>query len=49
MKTHEKKLRNLTISLLLPFTTAETVHNMSSKLWTIDELEVLKFGLKHSF
>ena len=32
MKTHEKKLRNLTISLFLPFTTAETVHNLSSKL-----------------
>ena len=49
MKTHEKKLRNLTIGLFLPFTTAETVHNLSSKLWTTDESEVLKFGLKHPF
>ena len=47
MKTHEKKLRNLTKSLSLPFTTAETVHNLSSKLLIIDELEVLKYGLKH--
>ena len=48
MKTHDKKLRNLTKSLSLPFTTTETVHNLSSKLLTTDELEVLKYGLKHS-
>ena len=47
MKTHDKKLRNLTKSLSLPFTTTETVHNLSSKLLTTDELEVLKYGLKH--
>ena len=47
MKTHHKKLRNLTKSLSLPFTTAESVHNLSSKLLTTDELEVLKYGLKH--
>ena len=47
MKTHEKKLRNLTKSTSLPFTTAETVHNLSSKWLTTDELEVLKYGLKH--
>ena len=47
MKTHEKKLRNLTKSISLPFTTAGTVHNLPSKLTTDDELEVLKYGLKH--
>ena len=34
-------------SIYLPFTTAETVHNLSSKLLTTDELELLKYGLKH--
>ena len=47
MKTQVKKLSNLTKSLSLPFTTAETVYNLSSKLLTTDELEVLKYGLKH--
>ena len=47
MKTHNKKLRNLKKSLSLPFTTTETVHNLSSKLLITDELEVLKYGLKH--
>ena len=47
MKTHEKKLTYLTKSISLSFTTAETVHNLSSKLLTTDELEVLKYGLKH--
>ena len=28
--------------------TAETVHNLSSKLLTNDELEILKYGLKHT-
>ena len=47
MKTHEKKLTYLTKSISLSFTTAETVYNLSSKLLTTDELEVLKYGLKH--
>ena len=47
MKTLEKKVRNLTKSLSLTFTTSETVHNLSSKLLTTEELEVLKYGLKH--
>ena len=47
MKTHDKKLRNLTTSLFLPFTTTQTIHNLSSKLLATDELEVLKYGLKH--
>ena len=47
MKTHEKKLRNLTKNISLPFTSADTVHNLSSKLLTTDELEVSKYGLKH--
>ena len=40
MKTHDQKLRNLTKSLSLPFTTTETVHNLLSKLLTTDELQV---------
>ena len=47
MKTHEKKLRNLTKSISLPFTTAETVHNLSSKLLATDDFEILKYGLKY--
>ena len=47
MKTHDKKLSNLTKRLSLPFTTTETVHNLSSKLLITDEFEVLKYGLKH--
>ena len=47
MKTHERKLRNLTKSLSLPFTAADTVHNLSSKLLTTDELEVLMYRLKY--
>ena len=47
MKTHDKKLKSLTKSLSLPFPTTETVHNLSSKLLTTDELKVLKYGLKH--
>ena len=47
MKTHKKTLRNLTKSRSLPFTTAETVHILSSKLLITDELEVLKYELKH--
>ena len=39
---HIKKLRNLTKSISLPFNTAKTVHNLSSKLLTTDEMEVLK-------
>ena len=46
MKTHEKKLRNLTKSLSLRFTSADTVYNLSSNLLTTDELEVLMYGLK---
>ena len=47
VKTHEEKLRNLTKSISSPFTAAEIVHNLSSKLLTTDQLEVLKYGLKH--
>ena len=31
----------------LNITTAETVHNLSSNILTTDQLEVLKYGLKH--
>ena len=49
MRTHENKLRNLTKSLSLPFTVAETAHNLSSKLLTTDELEVSKVWIETSY
>lgn len=48
VRTHEKKLQNLTRNIVLPFSSDETVTNISSHTLTPDELEVLKFGLKHS-
>ena len=47
IKTHEKKLRNLTKNVTLPFTDTETVHNLSNVNLTTEELELLKYGLKH--
>ena len=47
MKTHEKKLKNPIKSISVPFTTAETVHNLASRLLVTDEIEILKYGLKH--
>ena len=49
IKTHEKKLRNLTKNLILPLTTAETVHNLPSKQLTTDELEIFKVWAKTSY
>ena len=46
IKTHEKKLRNLTKNVTLPFTDTKTVHNLSNVTVTT-ELELLKYGLKH--
>ena len=45
--THEKKLKNLTKNVTLPFTDTETVHNLSNFNLTTEELEPLKYGLKH--
>ena len=47
IKTHEKKLKNLTKNVTLPFTDTETVHNLSNFNLTTEELESLKYGLKH--
>ena len=47
IKTHEKKLKNLTKNSVLPFTPTETVLNLSSIKLTEEELGVLKYGLKH--
>ena len=47
IKTHEKKLRNLTKNVTLPFTDTETVHNLSNVNLTTEELELLKYDLKH--
>ena len=44
IKTHEKKLRNLTKNVTLLFTDTEICLNVT--LMT-EELELLKYGLKH--
>ena len=46
--TDEKKLRNLTQSTVLPFTSTDTVLNLSSSKPTDEEMNILRFGLKHS-
>ena len=46
IKTHEKKLKNLMKNSLLPFTSTDTVLNLSSGKLTEDELDILKYGLK---
>ena len=48
VRTHEKKLKQLTRNVVLPFTPAETALNLSGTRLTDDELEILKYGLKHS-
>ena len=48
VKTREKKLKNLTKNLVLPFTSTDTVLNLSSvKLIEEEFLGILKYGLKH--
>ena len=47
IKTHEKKLTNLTKNSVLPFTPTVTVLNLSSIKLTEEELVVPKYGLKH--
>ena len=48
MKTHEKKLKNLTRNSVLPFTSSEVVTNLSLFVLTTEQLDALKFGLTHS-
>ena len=47
IKTHERKLRNLTKNFTLPFTDTETANNLPNVSLTTKELELLKYGLKH--
>ena len=48
VRTHEKKLKELTCNVVLALTPAETVLNLSGIRLSDDELEVLKYGFKHS-
>ena len=45
VKTHHKKLKNLTRNKSIPFTSDETVTNLSSHSLTPEQLNILKFGL----
>ena len=47
IKTHQKKIRNLTKNIVLPFTHNEIIHNLYTATLTKEELDVLKYGLKH--
>ena len=47
IKTHQKKIRNLTKNIALPFTHNEIIHNLSTRTSTTEELDVLKYALKH--
>ena len=47
IKTHEKKLRNLTKNVTLPFTDTENIRNFSNVTLTTEVLELLKYGLKN--
>ena len=48
VRTHKKKLNELTRNVVLPFTPAEIVLNLSGTRLSDDEIEILKYGLKHS-
>ena len=48
IKTHQKKIRNLTKNIALPFTHNEAIHNLSTATLTTEKLDVLKYGLKDS-
>ena len=47
ISTHEKKLKDLTKNMQIPFTSDETIKNLSSYKLTEEEAEILKYGLKH--
>ena len=47
IKTHEKKLKNLTKNSVLPFTPTDTVRNLLSIKLTEEKMGLLKYGLKH--
>ena len=48
MKTHTKKLKNLSQGSITPFTHNEIVTNLSKTKLTGDELDILKYGLQYS-
>ncbi|KAL9964557.1 hypothetical protein ACROYT_G028213 [Oculina patagonica] len=48
IKTHTKKLQQLTRNTVLPFTSKETVTNLSSCTLTSQQLDALKYGLTNS-
>ena len=48
ISTQEKKLKNLTKNIQIPFTSDETIRNLSSYKLTEEEAKILKYGLKHS-
>ena len=47
ISTHEKKLKNLTKNTQIPFTSEEIIKNLSSYKLTDEQVEILKYGLKH--
>ena len=48
VRTHEQKLKNLTRNTVIPFTSDDTVNNLSTCHLTTEQLDILKFGLTHS-
>ena len=47
ISTHEKKLKNLMKIIQIPVTSDETIKNLSSSELMEEEVEILKYGLKH--
>lgn len=48
IKTHTKKLERLTRNTVLPFTSNETITTISSYNLTMQQLDILKYGLTSS-
>ena len=48
LKTHQKKLRNLTRNTMLPFELYDVVTNLSKDQLNVKEMDLLKNGLKFS-
>ena len=48
VRTYEKKLKESIRNVVLPFTPVETGRNLCGTRLNNDELEILKYGLKHS-
>ena len=48
LKTHQKKLRNLTRNTMLPFEPYDVVTNLSKYQLNVDEMDLLKNGLEFS-